>query len=132
MATKEYIVKVTNDLIPDAFEKFEDCWSTEELVRCKDCGHRGACELCDGFGTSREWFCADGIKPGEPEKEFNKDEINEVRDGLMWILLNDDKLGLGTYWSKDSKPQDEYEQAGYNIQRAIDFLTFLKGNLEQQ
>ena len=132
MATKEYIVKVTNDLIPNAFEKFEDCWSPEELVRCKDCVHRGACELCDGFGVNREWFCADGRKPETDKKEYDKDKLNEVLDGLHWILYNDDKLGLGTYWPEKKKPQNEREQAGYNVQRAIDFLRRLKGNLGQQ
>lgn len=132
MTSKDYIVRIDDDISPDAFAKFLREYSPEELTRCKDCVRRGSCELCDGFGVSREWFCADAIKLGASAKEFNKDEINKVRDGLMWIFLNNNKLGLGTYWPEDYKPQDEYEQAGYNIQRAIDFLTFLKGNLEQQ
>ena len=32
------------------------------IVRCKDCMHRGHCELQDGFGKSADWFCADGEK----------------------------------------------------------------------
>jgi len=132
MTTKDYIVRIDDDISPDAFAKFLREYSPEEMTRCKDCAHRGACELCDGFGVNREWFCADGRKPETDKKEYDKDKLNEVLDGLYWILYNGDKLGLGTYWPKEKKPQDEREQAGYNVQRAIDFLRWLKGNLQQQ
>ena len=73
---REYVVKVTDSFVPDAFQQFENEWSPEqELVRCKDCEHRptypkayGAeingnwcywCELHRGWKPD-EWFCADG------------------------------------------------------------------------
>ena len=36
---KEYIVKITNDVQHDAFERFEREWAPDELVRCKDCSN---------------------------------------------------------------------------------------------
>lgn len=47
--------------------------------------------------------------------------LEEIIEGLEWIL-EDDRLGLGVHWDVNSEPKDEYEQAGYNIQRAIDYL----------
>ena len=36
--TREYVVKVTDELVPDAFQRFENEWSPEqEIVRCRDC-----------------------------------------------------------------------------------------------
>lgn len=64
---KEYVVKITDDVIPDGFARFEDEYSPElELVRCKDCkyvecegvGGFLVCEL-SGFSHYPEFFCAD-------------------------------------------------------------------------
>ena len=32
----------------------------EQIVRCGDCKYHGKCEIADGFGAGRDWFCADG------------------------------------------------------------------------
>ena len=38
MTIREYIVKITDEVIPDGFERFENEYAPEgELVRCKDC-----------------------------------------------------------------------------------------------
>lgn len=38
MAIREYIVKITDEVIPDGFERFENEYAPEgQLVRCKDC-----------------------------------------------------------------------------------------------
>lgn len=63
---KEYVVKITDGVIPDAFARFEEEYSPEqELVRCKDCKHWDAdaheCNIKTGwFACGAEWFCADG------------------------------------------------------------------------
>ena len=58
---KEYIVKITDDVIPDAFARFEEEFSPEQkLVRCKDCKHRDRCEIAYGCKNEENWFCADG------------------------------------------------------------------------
>ena len=73
---REYVVKVTDALVPDAFLRFEDEWSPEqELVRCKDCKHLEhlshldeingkECYVCRKHTftgmRSPDWFCADG------------------------------------------------------------------------
>ena len=69
--TREYIVKVTDALVSDAFQRFENEWAPEqELIRCKDCIHYryhgltedtvSECEigLCENQG--KDWFCAEG------------------------------------------------------------------------
>lgn len=57
--TKEYIVAITNDVIPDGFKRFKDEYSPEqELVRCKDCRRNQLCELT--IEKPKDWFCADG------------------------------------------------------------------------
>lgn len=70
---REYVVKVTDAIVPDAFQRFENEWSPEqELVRCKDCEKRPDahetelngklyryCELHRRW-TTDDWFCADG------------------------------------------------------------------------
>ena len=65
MAIREYIVKVTNDVIPDGFERFEDEWSPEELVRCWDCkNYEGEGHYCHTRGLGRplkpDDYCCDG------------------------------------------------------------------------
>ena len=45
----------------------------------------------------------------------------KVRKGLEWIL-DGDRFGFGENWHIDSEPKTEEEQAGYNIQRAIELL----------
>ena len=61
---KEYIVAITNDVIPDGFERFEDEYSPErELVRCKDCTYRGEINCPQYYRRtelSDDYFCADG------------------------------------------------------------------------
>ena len=71
---REYVVQVTDSVIPDAFQRFENELSPEqELVRCKDCIHRENSKKCILaavaktkncpvflFDNSGEWFCADG------------------------------------------------------------------------
>lgn len=42
-------------------------------------------------------------------------------EGLEWILEND-QFGFGINWSEDSIPKSEEEQAGYNIQMAMNFI----------
>lgn len=68
------MVKVTDALVPDAFQRFENEWSPEqEIVRCKDCiywknGHSNYYVHnwlpCMEIETNREWFCAEGRKEG--------------------------------------------------------------------
>ena len=76
MAIREYIVKITDEVIPDGFERFENEYAPEgQLVRCKDCKYAyltddGECKYCEmekddnGFLIERysswDWFCADG------------------------------------------------------------------------
>jgi len=76
--TKEYIVEVCNDLVINAFDRFENDWSPDELIRCKDCKYGtpimkyGAIPLilCRGTDHDLNWFCADGKrKEAEPGKE---------------------------------------------------------------
>lgn len=58
---REYVVKVTDALVPDAFQQFENEWSPEqELVHCKDCKKRIECDYWIEYGDN--WFCADGIR----------------------------------------------------------------------
>ena len=65
---REYIVNVSSEVIEDVFEEHP-----QELVRCKDCVHRGKVEKCvlaaiaaeKGYplfmlDNRGEWFCADG------------------------------------------------------------------------
>ena len=82
---KEFIVKVTDSVLPNGIHRFEEEYSPEqELVRCKDCKHRptipdGArsafdiqfpdevcpCSCEDGFYSwcpDDNWFCASGEK----------------------------------------------------------------------
>lgn len=74
---KEYIVKVCDDLVINAFERFESEWSAEELVRCGECKYGEY--VCSGVYECRspaavkkfyaqfhkgEWFCADGERKG--------------------------------------------------------------------
>ena len=67
--TKEYVVKITDDVIPDGFARFEDEYSPElELVRCKDCkyamnfknGFKYICDKEEIKIRDPNWFCADG------------------------------------------------------------------------
>lgn len=66
---KDYIVELREN---EAEELMEDHW-VGELVRCKDCKHRGNSEKCVLSAISKEkdfplfmldnrgeWFCADG------------------------------------------------------------------------
>ena len=72
---KEYIVAITNDVNPDAFERFENEYSPEqELVRCKDCeysehwyGDRSRCFLWADGGISvfDNGFCNYGKRRGQ-------------------------------------------------------------------
>ena len=56
---KEYIVKITDEVISDAFGSFEKEYSPEqELVRCKDCRKNMMCEMT--IHKPKDWFCADG------------------------------------------------------------------------
>lgn len=67
---REYVVKVTDALVPDAFLRFEDEWSPEqEIVRCRDCRFSKKsvtpfkdcwCVLHDMGITNGDWYCADG------------------------------------------------------------------------
>ena len=72
---REYVVKVTDALVPDAFQRFENEWSPEqELVRCKDCvncikepNRELYCDVLaigyEPLGSKKvteDWFCADG------------------------------------------------------------------------
>ena len=45
----------------------------------------------------------------------------KVIEGLEWIL-DGDRFGFGENWHIGSEPKTEEEQAGYNIQRAIELL----------
>ena len=72
---KEYVVKVTNKVLPNAFTLFDEEYSPElELVRCKDCKYRTR-RICNSIeiwecnhiryelvkcGVTDDWFCADG------------------------------------------------------------------------
>lgn len=74
---REYVVKVTDALVPDAFQRFENEWSPEqEVVRCKDCKHKGISYECildrdlEEYGSHRtqeydNWYCADGERRDE-------------------------------------------------------------------
>lgn len=75
---REYIVKVTDEVNPDAFQRFENYWSPEqEIVRCKDCknavvydGNEVICTHIDSNGNDKhsiDWFCADGEKDGKSD-----------------------------------------------------------------
>jgi hypothetical protein len=68
---REYVVAVTDAVVSDAFQRFENEWAPEqEIVRCKDCihwdkGHTEECEnsdsVCFHNGWCKpDWFCADG------------------------------------------------------------------------
>lgn len=73
---REYVVKVTDAILPDAFQRFENEWAPEqELIRCNDCSYgeptkNGAGDDCikcnnddlwlDGNLHLPDWFCADG------------------------------------------------------------------------
>ncbi len=72
---REYIAKVTDEVNPDAFQRFEKYWSPEqEIVRCKDCKHLFDGEFTDNccdvlmekagwlkeISVKPDWFCADG------------------------------------------------------------------------
>ena len=68
---KEYIVKVTNEVLPNAFALFEKEFSTnQELVRCEDCTYwdakKNECHNINSYMQYRpcfkDWFCADGEK----------------------------------------------------------------------
>lgn len=56
---REYVVKVTDALVQDAFQRFENEWSPEqEFVRCRDCKHwtPGEIDEMDNFTEPRcEW-----------------------------------------------------------------------------
>ena len=68
---KEYILKVTDEALSNAFSLFEAEYpSAQELVRCKDCKHFRS-EVKDEFTTffgcskkhdtwGKNWFCPDG------------------------------------------------------------------------
>lgn len=69
---REYIVQVSDELDHKAFERFENSWSPEELVRCKDCKFRQSrvsriidgkecnlCEMVKGYKPA-DWYCGDG------------------------------------------------------------------------
>ena len=70
--TREYIVEVTNDVVINAFDRFENDWSPERLIRCRNCKYslkwpwyRDSEELpllCTITESERrpDWFCADG------------------------------------------------------------------------
>ena len=68
---KEYVVKITDDVIPDGFARFEDEYSPElELVRCKDCWKRefDNCpfnEFSEFYKPDDDFFCADGERRGK-------------------------------------------------------------------
>lgn len=83
---REYVVKVTDSFVPNAFQQFENEWSPEqEIVRCKDCtyweehykwvrpeGGSFIAPRCNRLmkKTRSNWFCADGErirKVGEVE-----------------------------------------------------------------
>ena len=58
---KEYILKVTNKVLPNAFSLLETEYpSAQELVRCKDCKYWNPWN-CKKEGGIRcpDWFCAD-------------------------------------------------------------------------
>jgi hypothetical protein len=57
---KEYIVELREE---EADELMEEHW-VGELVRCKDCKHRGS-KICPFYQKYKgekydDWFCADG------------------------------------------------------------------------
>lgn len=63
---REYIVQVSDELDPMAFEKFERYWSPERLFRCKSCGYyiKGKCirsGMLDPW-RNEDWFCADAYE----------------------------------------------------------------------
>lgn len=61
---REYVVKVTDAVVPGAFQRFESTWAPEqELVRCKDCVKRRLC--CIRRTDDPEWFCGDGEREDE-------------------------------------------------------------------
>ena len=62
---REYIVEITNEVMPDAFERFENEYTPEqELIRCKDCKYYDPdCQTCDNGLDGifiPTWFCPDG------------------------------------------------------------------------
>lgn len=62
---REYIVEITDEVKPDAFERFENEYAPEqELVRCKNCIHHRKDTCAAGAGIAvpppDDWFCADG------------------------------------------------------------------------
>jgi hypothetical protein len=69
MAIREYIVKITDEVIPDGFERFENEYAPEgQLVRCKDCKYilagshiRQCCRNMSHWQkVDDDWFCAGG------------------------------------------------------------------------
>ena len=59
---KEYVVAITNDVIPSGFKRFENEYSPEqELIRCKNCKYWNPWR-CTKYGGTKtpDWFCADG------------------------------------------------------------------------
>ena len=54
---------------------------------------------------------------------MNKEEVVK---GLKWILEGD-RFGFDVNWAEDCEttPRDDEEQAGYNIQRAIEYIEWL-------
>ena len=69
---REYVVKVTDAFVSDAFQRFENEWAPEqELIRCKDCTYYDPewvdeeCRLLRDFTTQPDWFCADGKRKEE-------------------------------------------------------------------
>ena len=76
---KEYVVKITNKVLPNAFTLFEKEYSPElEIVRCKDCKYHfvdgdnvcfNMCLLNHNKVQSDDWFCADGERKESGEVE---------------------------------------------------------------
>ena len=61
---------------------------------------------------------------------MNKEEVVK---GLKWILEGD-RFGFGVNWAEDcgTTQKDDEEQAGYNIQRAIDYIELLYDQNEKE
>ena len=86
---KEFVVKITDEVVPNGIARFEDEYAPEqELIRCKDCKHGEllfadyvSCQISDenesGCHASHkpEWFCADGER-----REFVKPPTGSATD----------------------------------------------------
>ena len=60
----EFIVGIA-DFAKDAIDELIRTYAVEDLIRCRDCKHRGTWQCWQyflGHKTEDDWFCKDGEK----------------------------------------------------------------------